>query len=185
MTTSTGDRTWADMCARDHFVQFYDDDQTIVEAVAGYFAFGLRFREGCVLVGTGSHNAEIVASMREIGCDVDTAIADGQLVVLDADEMLSKFMSGDLPDGEAFHRVIGEVIVNAVRYSKPPRLFGEMVSVLMEQGRADGAVALEKLWNDLARSRQFRLFCAYNHQALERAMAAHVAAKICDSHSHV
>jgi len=173
------------MCARDHFVQFYDEDQTIIESVAGYFAFGLRFGEGCVLVGMRSHNADIVSNMRSIGCDVDAALADGQLIVLDAEELLPKFMVAGMPDKDAFDNVVGKVISDATRSSKPPRVFGEMVGVLTERGEAEAAIALERSWNQLAKRMEFRLFCAYSNEALRHAQTAGVANDICASHSQV
>src|ERR1043166_1637625 len=114
---------WADMCAQDHFVQFYEEDRTIVEAVAAYFAFGVRFAEGCVLVGTEGHNEAIKAGMRDLGCDVDKALADGQFTVLDAADTLSRFMIDGMPDKKRFEEVIGTVITAAKRGDKPPRVF--------------------------------------------------------------
>jgi hypothetical protein len=41
------------------------------------------------------------------------------------------------------------------------RLFGEMVSILWEQGDISGAVELEHLWNGLAADFRFSLLCSY------------------------
>jgi hypothetical protein len=173
------------MCGRDHFVQFYDEDQTIVEAVAGYFAFGLRFREGCVLIGTGEHNAAIISALGALGCDVDEALGDGRLMVFDASETLSRFMVDGMPDANKFSEVIGKVIADATFTAKPPRAFGEMVAVLAEAGNAAAAVELEKLWNGLAKQHSFRLFCAYKQELLAEPAVARFTSDIRATHSHV
>jgi len=185
MDTSNDSNTWADMCARDHFVQFYDEDQTIVEAVAGYFSFGMRFKEGCLLVGTEQHNEAILGCMRELGCNVDEAISVGRFIVIGAEETLAKFMRGGMPDQELFESVVGGVVANVTIRDKPPRVFGEMVAVLSEHGNTAAAIALEKLWNDLAKRTQFRLFCAYKHQVVNQSGASGFTREICSTHSHV
>ncbi len=65
------------------------------------------------------------------------------------------------------------------------RVFGEMVGVLTERGEAPGAIALEQLWNQLARRIQFRLFCAYSNRALRNTAAERIIEDICSTHSQV
>jgi hypothetical protein len=181
----TDTTSWADMCSRDHFVQFYDDDTTIVEAVAGYFAFGLRFNETCVLVGTAEHNTKILDAMRLIGADVAAAVTAGRLKVLDAAEMLDRFMVGGLPDKTRFNQVIGTVIPASQPNGNPPRVFGEMVALLVERRNPRAALALEKFWNELAANLPFRLFCAYRREAVARPGVTQLVDEICATHSQV
>ncbi len=46
-------------------------------------------------------------------------------------------------------------------------MFGEVVDVLWEHGDKSGALALEKLWNDLLNERAFHLHCAYPQWLVE------------------
>lgn len=64
------------------------------------------------------------------------------------------------------------------------RVFGEMVSLLWEQGNVAGALNLEDLWNELSESIRFKLFCAYPTHIFGRRNAAPLHA-ICERHSHV
>ena len=60
---------------------------------------------------------------------------------------------------------------------------GEMVSVLWEQGNKTGALALERLWNELPNERAFHLHCAYPRAIFSQDDSGF--ANICDTHSHV
>jgi MEDS: MEthanogen/methylotroph, DcmR Sensory domain len=176
---------WADMSGRDHFVQFYRDEKTIIAAVAAYFAHGLRFGERCVMVATGDHTRAVEGEIRQLAPYFDAAVRDGKFIALDANDVLGKFMVGDMPDAERFEQVVGALIRKAAAGGSRVRAFGEMVAVLTDQGNAPAAVELEGLWNKLAEREHFRLFCAYPHQSLSRADTVSHADSICSSHSHV
>jgi hypothetical protein len=137
------------------------------------------------LIGTQDHNEAIISCIRDIGCDVDQAISDGKFMVFDAKDELSKFMVDGMPDRGLFEKEIGGGVAKVSTAAKPPRAFGEMVAVLAEQGNAAAALALEKLWNDLAKQTRFRLFCAYKHEMLSTPTTAPFSRDICSSHSHV
>ena len=42
------------------------------------------------------------------------------------------------------------------------RAFGEMVNLLWKDGMTSAAIRLETLWNELARSYDFKLLCGYS-----------------------
>src|SRR5215813_10418056 len=43
---------WRGMSPTDHFVQFYESDVALVDAVSGYIGAGLETGEGCVVIAT-------------------------------------------------------------------------------------------------------------------------------------
>jgi hypothetical protein len=64
------------------------------------------------------------------------------------------------------------------------RGYGEMVDLLWKEGNTDGAIALEKLWNELAHQYSFSLLCAYAvDDCLKEAQTA-AFKRMCDQHSH-
>jgi hypothetical protein len=176
---------WADMGERDHFVQIYSHEQQIIEAVAGYFVNGVRFNEACIMIGTPEHNRQIEKLVRYIEPRVDAAIADGSFIILDAHETLSEFMVDGKPSKDLFEDVVGGIIKKAGGMRKRLRAFGEMVAILADSRNGAAAVELEMLWNALAKSLHFRLFCVYPHQTLLHPDAAPHYDTICSAHTHV
>jgi MEDS: MEthanogen/methylotroph, DcmR Sensory domain len=84
---------------------------------------------------------------------------DGDLIILDAEETLGRFMIGDRPDPELFEKNVG-VMVKQLAEGRG-RAYGEMVDVLCKEGRLDAALALESLWNKLIVRHPVALLCGY------------------------
>jgi len=64
------------------------------------------------------------------------------------------------------------------------RAFGEMVDVLWSDGRKRAAIALEELWNDLARTRSFALLCGYHLDIFELGVQRDALPEVIRTHSH-
>jgi PAS domain-containing protein len=79
------------------------------------------------------------------------------------------------------------VLDRAAQQERQPRVraFGEMVAVLWEKGNREGALQLERLWNEILRQRSLSLFCAYPLRAFGGESAAQHFLEICGEHEHV
>ncbi len=152
---------WSEIGRSEHFVQFYETDAYLVESVSSFIGNGLAAGEGAVVIATQSHRHRVHKKLRARGLDVSVARQCGQYVVLDAAETLSRFMAGGAPDPGRFQEVVGGVIERLAIGRPRVRAFGEMVALLWAEGNRDAACRLEQLWNDLARTHSFALFCAY------------------------
>src|SRR5438128_2169854 len=62
-------------------------------------------------------------------------------------------------------------------------VFGEMVSVLWNEGNRVGALALEHLWNEVLKQQAFQLHCAYPRTLFVGDEAG--IFNICESHSQI
>jgi PAS domain S-box-containing protein len=176
---------WHDMGERDHFVQFYEHDDFLVESVSGYAAAALRNGEAAVIIATKAHRDAIETCLTESGLDVAAASAEGRYFSLDAAQTLFDFMVGGVPDEARFRAVIGEVMGKAGKDQRKVCAFGEMVALLFAEGNAAAAIRLEELWNDLRRKFTFSLFCAYPMQLFRREEHAEAFQHICRGHSRV
>jgi signal transduction histidine kinase len=150
-----------------HAVGFYERDDALVDAVVDFLVPGLSSDQAAVVVATGDHRRAIELRLRARAIDVDAAVGDDLLVFVDAQEALDGFMRDGLPDVAGFWADMEAHIARATRGRRELRLFGEMVALLWEQGNVTGALALEDLWNSLARSHRFMLLCGYPLSALE------------------
>jgi DcmR-like sensory protein len=180
---------WPDLlrqpCEGDHFVQVYQDEVFLCEAVAEYLGTGLRRGEGLIIIATASHRAAFTQQMEDDGVPASEAIRSGQLVLLDADETLARFTPGGMPDWQTFHALIGGVIAR-VRLDYPSvRAYGEMVDVLWQRGEREAAMRLEEFWNDLAKLQTFSLLCAYYMDNLDALAYTGPLECVCKVHTHL
>jgi KaiC/GvpD/RAD55 family RecA-like ATPase len=168
----------------EHFVQFYESNDFIVNSVAEYVSHGLKTGETCVVIATNEHLDAIERRVESFGVDLINAREREAYIALDAESTLAKFMAGDHPDAKLFSKVIGSLIRETTKRA-PVRAFGEMVALLVQDGKANAAVELEKLWNGLRQKHPFSLFCAYPMQAFATGEAAKFMGHVCDGHSRV
>lgn len=182
-----GNAGWSEfLCGAEHghAVQIYADVSELAISVSEYLAAGFELGEPGVVVVTPPHLSAFMAALAEAGWDAARIDAAGLLAVADAEAMLAAIMEGgDVPSRAAFDRAIGDMLD---RYpDKHVRAFGEMVDVLSRDGRHEAAVALEELWNDLARRRDFSLLCGYRLDVFDREAQASTLPRVCRAHSHV
>jgi signal transduction histidine kinase len=174
-----------------HTVQFYEDEAFLCDHVAAYVAAGLQDGEPVCVVATADHLAAFAAGLTRRGADVAGARARGQLVWLDAHEMLSTFMVGEMPEWQPFRDTFGDVLdklsATAGRGDPRPRVrvYGEMVDVLWRSGRQLAALRVEDMWNDLARLYPMALLCAYDMGNFRHTADAKAFREVCDGHTHV
>jgi PAS domain S-box-containing protein len=183
--------SWHDCHSSEHFVQFYEDDAVLVDAVVEYIADGLQEGAATVVVASAEHLQIFERKWSALGLDMTAARDSGRYVPLDARATLDKFMQDGWPQREAFFNVIGPVIADATKRGRRVVAFGEMVALLWQEQQYGAAVELEALWNELAEKRHFKLFCAYpldddRHapiEALQGVCKAHSTAIPAESYS--
>jgi hypothetical protein len=168
-----------------HAVQFYGNDESLFTTVGGFISEGLVSRQPAIIIATPAHAAAILDELSRRLIDVSTATRIGDLVCLDAEETLATFMAGDVPDPGAFRRNVGDALdqMLAGRDRTAVRAYGEMVDVLWKKGRAEAAIKLEILWNELAASHSFQLLCGYSMGNFFK--QAEYYEKVCEQHTEV
>jgi signal transduction histidine kinase/ActR/RegA family two-component response regulator len=176
---------WADMSSTEHFVQFYEADGFLLNSLSGFIGRAIKTGEGAVVVATKEHRNGLDELMQANGLDVVNAKACGRYVSLDAAETLSKFMVDGAPERERFNKAIGDVILNLTDGRSGVRAFGEMVGLLWAEGNHEGAIRLEKLWNDLQTVHSFSLFCAYPMNVFGGERFTEPHRSVCNVHSRV
>jgi len=168
-----------------HSVHFYEDDLSLIQRLSGIVSTALEHGHGVLLVVTPEHRRQLGEMLAVSGVNVRSAQVDGRLSVFDARKTLDRFMTDGLPDADLFFQTVGRVVAAARQDAQQGHssltVFGEMVSVLWEQGNKEGALVLERLWNDLLSERAFHLHCAYP-RALVQTDAKNFA-NICAEHN--
>ncbi|MES2178895.1 MAG: ATP-binding protein [Gemmatimonadota bacterium] len=172
---------------RTHAVQFYDDDEFLVNAVGDFLASGLAQGQPVIAVATLEHLAGFREHLETRGFDVDRAIFRGQLGLQDAAEMLAAFMDGAHPNPERCRVTVGAILrqFSSNLSTSAVRVYGEMVDVLCRAGNVQGALELEEIWNELAQTYRFSLLCGYSMRTFAEGTQTASVQSICGTHAHV
>jgi PAS domain S-box-containing protein len=172
-----------------HIVQFYTNDDFLVDSLSRVVGTALGGGDAAIVVATKAHRTRLAQRLTARGISLPSAIQRGRYLSLDASETLTKLMRDGHPNAAAFTALVQGLIDQAhiAAENHPPRvvIFGEMVALLWAEGKVEAAMELEGLWNELAKSRSFRLHCAYPLQGFNRPEHAEHLAKICHMHSAV
>ena len=104
-----------------------------------------------MVFATPARRETMCECLRERGLDVDYLERESRITLLDARATLATFMVGDLPDAHKFSHSVGAAVERlcAANHGSPVRAFGEMVSLLWQDGNTRAAVRLEELWGEL------------------------------------
>jgi PAS domain S-box-containing protein len=176
---------WAEMRDCEHFVQFYENDEYLIESISGFVGTALKDGNSSVIIGTAEHRNAIHRKLIACGVDEAGAINAGRYVVLDASETLSQFMVNGFPAPDRFSATVGSVIGRLAEGGRRVHAFGEMVALLWADGHRAAAIRLEELWNELGQRHRFALFCAYPINGFDGAGDAGPLNGVCSCHSRV
>jgi hypothetical protein len=119
--------------------------------------------------------------------NIKEAESKGQLTVVDADELLPRFMDQEMPDAPVFLGLAGEAVARVRgrdRYSKV-RWWGEMVNVLWERGNATASMALEDLFDQLAHEQEIAIFCSFLMDNFDGEIHTRMLPRLGQNHSHL
>jgi hypothetical protein len=167
-----------------HAVKFYKDVPSLGHIVCAFVAEGLRRDEPAVIIATVEHTAFFKQCFVANGIDVERVLQAGLLTVLNADDVLDRFMRDGIPMPQLFAETLGAILTSiASRFPGATiRAYGEMVDLLWQRDQTAAAIRLETLWNDLARSHRFGLLCGYAMGSFYKGSATD---DICALHTHV
>ena len=153
--------SWSRHGDHEHGVQFYSQDKFLIEELTQFVGNALVAGHSAIVVCTEPHRESLLQGLAS-GIAVPGLIRQGRLVVLDARQMLGTFMVEGWPNEQRFKEAIGGVIAKATALDRNehPRvaIFGEMVALLLADGKPEAAVRLEQLWNSLSQTRSFSFF---------------------------
>lgn len=180
-------RLLADAAPRDHIVQLYQDQHFLNRAVCRFAAAALANGEGVILVPTLAHWNAFRPRLEAEGVDVEAVQSRGQLTVVDADELLPRFMRDAIPDAPAFLGLAADVIARTRAAGRYPKLrwWGEMVNVLWERGDVAASMNLEDLFDQLAHEHDIAIFCSFLMDNFNGEVHARMLPRLGENHSHL
>jgi DNA-binding NarL/FixJ family response regulator len=175
--------------ARCHQIQFYADDACFLDGFTRFIGSSLKAGNAVIVVATEVHRQNLLQRLQTHGLDIELAIKQGRYTSLDVADTLSTFMVNDLPDPVRFLQVAGHLIATAAEAAKGghPRVAacGECAPTLWAEGKADAAIRLEQLWDQMAKTYSVDILCGYPVSSFHRAQDNHAFQRICAEHSAV
>src|SRR5713226_3400000 len=116
---------WSAMKKSEHFVQFYETDEFLLNLVSSFVGTGLGTGGAGIVIATKAHGESIEKRLQACGMDVAAASASGQYIRLDAAETLSKLMVDGMLEPRAFAEVIRPIVAGSADRWRRVRVFGE------------------------------------------------------------
>ena len=165
----------------DHFVQFYEKDDFIIESICRFVIDGLQASEAVIIVATDEHLNALNRRLSERGLDVVAAITTGNYVPVSAEATLAQIRINGLLSEERVRDVIGNTLLQTRITGRRLRVFGELVALLCAEGEFEAAVQLENIWNEFKLTHPFSLYCAYRLDGF----SDQTITDVCRTHSHV
>ena len=170
-----------------HIVQLYQDADFYGEAISHFAAEGLVRGESIIIVATGPNWANISGRLLSKGFNSADLFRRGQLVLLDAEETLPKFLAGGMPDAKIFKPLAEATIDRARAGGKFPRVrwWGEMVNLLYVAGNQSGSTRLEELFDDVAHEQSIAIFCSFLMDKYDPKIYDQAFGDVCRTHVQV
>jgi DNA-binding NarL/FixJ family response regulator len=172
-----------------HEVEFYADDAAFLVRCTRFVGAALTNGNVVIVVMTPSHRNSLRQKLESEGCDVAGAMEHGRYRALEPSDVLSTFLVNDQPDADRFIKAAGDFIATALEAAtgKHPRLAlcGECAALLHAEGKAEAAIEMERLWNDLAAIHNVDSLCGYWIGHFRSEDQRPIFRRICAEHSAV
>jgi signal transduction histidine kinase len=180
---------WFEQESVGHIVHFYSEEQNLLSELARFIGTALGAGDSAVVIATEPHLLALEERLAARALDLENSRRQGRYVALPAHDLLSRMLANGHPDADRFNQLIGTAIARAKAAADPPKsrvaVFGEMVALLWAQGQFEAAIAVEKLWNDLAKTHDFCLRCGYPMRFFAKPDDAQRLADVCLQHTAV
>jgi len=172
-----------------HEVEFYSDDAVLLDSFARFIAIALGAGDAAIVVITESHRDGLTLRLKTLGLDVDAATRQGTYIQLDVAKILSTFIVNDVPDSARFFEVTSGLIDAAAKAGKQKHsrvvACGECAPSLWAEGKADAAIRVEQLWDEVGKTFAVDILCGYPLSSFHGKEDEHVFQSICAEHSTV
>ena len=169
-----------------HDVLFYSTDAILMEAFTRFIADVLGEGGAIITLVSEAHEQSLRWRLQASKVDFAGAIRQRRYIALNIGEVLARVTVNGLPDRTQFLNVAEEVVTEAGRAAGEcgrVAACGECSPTLWAQGYVEAAIQLEHLWDEIAKSRQMDVLCAYPLTARDEAVPA--VRGLCAEHTSV
>jgi len=174
---------------RRHELGLYFDERHLIGQLTQFTGTALREKNAVIVAATQSHWNALLPRLHAEGLNVAAAVEDGSFVALNAADTLAKFMIDGRIDSACFMEMFADLMVTATKSAtcEHPRIsiFGECAYLLWAEGKAEAAIEVERLGNQLAEQFEVEILCGYSLRNSLAGTENRIFQVICAEHSAV
>ena len=174
---------------RRHEAGIYSDEASLLDDYARFSEAALRAGITLIAILPESRRNALHQRLRARGVDVDGALRDGTHLVLEVPAIASRFIvDGRLDEARCWHAASTLVLqaASATGGKRPcAAVCGDGAATFLREGKVEAAMALERLWDDVARTFDVDVFCPYLADDLRCDDDNPIFQSICATHSAV
>jgi len=170
-----------------HDVVFYSSDAVLTGAFTRFIAGALDEQKAVIVLLTDAHDESLQRCLRASHVDIDLATRQKRYVPVSITELLARVMVNGRPDPAKFEyaarELLGAVTREAASRHAGIAACGECSSTVWAKGDVEAAIQLEHLWDEIGKSRQMDILCAYPLAA--RDVSVQSVRSLCAEHTAV
>ena len=171
-----------------HDLLFCSSDEVLVDAFSRFITGVLSEGNVVIALVTDAHDISLTRRL-QASPDFASAIGEGRYITVNINELLAKVMVNGWPDPTRFLDTTEELLIEVARRGTGRRptvaAVSECTPTVWVHGYLEAAIQLERLWDEMAKSRQMDILCGYpltareeNVQAVRTLCAEHTAVEI-------
>jgi CheY-like chemotaxis protein len=171
-----------------HAVQFYTNDGVFLDDLAGFMGMALDQGDTAAVVGTDVIRAGVAQRLNAGGWDTAKAEAAGRYLPLDAEDAVLQVLRDGRPDAASVAEIVSRLDRSRVAATGSRSrliIFGEMSTVLIQNGNVEAVGRLERLWSDLTSTLPFVTLCGYAIRSVDPGTRPELFERVCAEHSAV
>jgi DNA-binding NarL/FixJ family response regulator len=170
-----------------HEVVFCSGDSVLIGSFSRFIARVLSKGNVVVVLVTEAHHECLQRRLQDSHLDLARAIREKRYVRVNVEELLADVMVNGCPDLTRFLDATGDVVTKAARRATRHRAkaaaCGECTSIFWARGHVEAAIQLEHLWDEIAKSREMDILCAFPLTA--RGEGDGAVGRLCAEHTGV
>jgi DNA-binding NarL/FixJ family response regulator len=175
------------LASHQHHVVFYSSDEILVRAFTRFIGGALDEGKAVIVLLNEAHNESVQRSLRASHVDVDRAIRQKRYVPVSINDMLAQVMVNGRVDPIRFQIAADDLLADVERQAMNQgagvAACGECAPTLWAAGNFEAAMQIEHLWDEIGKSRQIDILCAYPLAARDEEVKA--VRSLCAEHTAV
>lgn len=187
--STTAPPIWLELDRSPHAIQFYSGDSFLLDSLTRFVCTALEAAESTLVIASQVRQDELAERLKARGIDTDRLVKKERYVTVDSFQTLERLTVDGKPDKTRFDEFVRRVVLplKAAAESKPQRVAvcGEIVAILWAAGKAEAAIELEHLWNELATQGCYCLRCFYPIATFSDPGQNELFIKLCAAHASV